>query len=116
MASKKRAKVSQHEAKAEAKAEKASGLEREAGQASEVSDEVRVRKLDPVRVELMKRIYVARDPEATAETFLHHPDCDDKGGTEGPAKCEVLGCQAFSGTEVGVRIDAGWWNSVPGDH
>lgn len=66
--------------------------------------------LDTVRVEMMKRIYVSRDPESTPDTWLHHPDCPPKAPT-----CAALGCRAVSGLDVVAAIDAGWWNDLPGD-
>lgn len=71
---------------------------------------------DVVRIEMMKRIYVAKEPELTPDTWLHHPSCKDEGGKDAAAKCEALGCGAFSGAEVVMKIDGGWWNSLPGDH
>lgn len=96
----------QHEAQETSKA--SADVERETGQAAR-------QKADSVRLELMRRLYVARDPESTPLTFLHHPDCDDAGGKGAAQRCEAAGCRAFSGLDVGAMIDRGYWNSVPGD-
>lgn len=85
-------------------------LETDAPPADAASD-APTSSLDPVRIELIKRVYVASDPEFTPLTWLHHPNCPQYA----PA-CEEHGCGAFIGKEVPALIDKGWWNDVPGDH